>query len=164
MKKLRPTIFIFFILFTVKFFGQNLHHQMLSSQGTSVQMSSGIYVNQTIGQQSAIGSYNNKKVSISQGYQQALWNVLINDLSSSSIITTTYPNPFFDTVNFRFSVKKFEMIKIEVYDILGRIVHQESKSTNNSVLSIDLPRLSDAEYLVKLQAPNYIHYTKIIKR
>jgi len=164
MKKILPTIFIFFILFTVKFFGQNLHHQMLSSQGTSVKLSSGIYINQTIGQQSAIGNYNNKKMAISQGYQQAFWNILINDLSSFPITTTTYPNPFFDTVNFRFSVKKLGMIKIVVYDILGRIVHQESKNASNSILSIDLPRLSDAEYLVKLTTPNYMHYTKIIKR
>ena len=36
---------------------QELHHQMLSSQGTSKELPNGVFVSQTIGQQSVIGNY-----------------------------------------------------------------------------------------------------------
>jgi hypothetical protein len=51
---------LFITLFLISFsgiYGQSLHHQMLSAQGSSSTLSNGIFVSQTIGQQSVIGNY-----------------------------------------------------------------------------------------------------------
>ncbi len=55
-------------------YSQELHHQMLSSQGTSKELSNGIYVSQTIGQQSVIGNYTKDGKTYGQGYQQSVWS------------------------------------------------------------------------------------------
>ena len=44
-----------------------LHHQMLSSQGSTSKTTSGIVVTQTIGQQSVAGNYTSKDHQIGQG-------------------------------------------------------------------------------------------------
>jgi hypothetical protein len=50
--------FVWIILvLTLNSYSQNLHHQMLSSQGKSIILSNGMLVSQTIGQQSAIGNH-----------------------------------------------------------------------------------------------------------
>lgn len=55
----------YFLLFPFPFmYGQDLHHQMISSQGTSKVFGNGIYVSQTIGKQSVIGNYNVNGVNI----------------------------------------------------------------------------------------------------
>jgi hypothetical protein len=52
---------------------QELHHQALSSQGTSKVLSNGIYVSQTIGQQSVIGNYTKDDKTYGQGYKQSIF-------------------------------------------------------------------------------------------
>jgi hypothetical protein len=41
-----------FLFFSCSFYGQVLHHQMLSAQGASIITNNGFVINQTIGQQS----------------------------------------------------------------------------------------------------------------
>ena len=52
---MKKTILLLFFGISVK--GQQLHHQMLSSQGSSNLLSTGTLVHQNIGQQSVIGNY-----------------------------------------------------------------------------------------------------------
>lgn len=49
---------------------------MLSSQGKSVIIANGMFVSQTIGQQSATGTYKKGYVFV-QGFQQSNWEKLI---------------------------------------------------------------------------------------
>jgi len=60
------------ILFTSGIYAQSIHHQMLSSQGTSKILNNGMMISQTIGQQSAIGNHTNG-VTVGQGFQQSHW-------------------------------------------------------------------------------------------
>jgi hypothetical protein len=144
---------------------QSLHHQMLSAQGTSVQLSSGKFVGQTIGQQSVIGNSTKNGVTYGQGFQQSKWhNYIIANASATSISTVTYPNPFIETVNFQFSKPIADAIAITVFDIRGRLVFQQEKRADGSLLTIDLPQLADSNYLVRLAAPNYTYYTQILKQ
>ena len=59
-----------------------LHHQMLSSQGSTSKTTSGVVVTQTIGQQSVAGNYTSKDYQIGQGYQQAKWSRIITEGTS----------------------------------------------------------------------------------
>jgi hypothetical protein len=151
-----------FILFTIPFYGQILHHQMLSSQGLTTKTSEGYIISQTIGQQSVTGNSNNKEV-VMQGFQQSLWGNYIASNEKTEIITRTYPNPFKDIIHFEFSQLLPDPIEIHVFDISGRMVFEKKDQIDNTVLTIDLAKLPHSEYLVRLQAVNFNYYTKIIK-
>ncbi|MFV5699286.1 T9SS type A sorting domain-containing protein [Flavobacterium sp. ZT3R17] len=151
------------IFFTITFHGQVLHHQMLSSQGISKKMPDGLIVTQTIGQQSLIGTSSNKFV-VMQGFQQSVWGKYISSNLLDDIKTTTYPNPFIETVSFEFSKPINQLININVFDISGHLVFEQKIKPNNTILTIHLPSLPSSEYLVRLNTDNFNYYTKIIKR
>ena len=50
-------LILIILLFCSEAYRQNLHHQMLSSQGDSKVLPNEMYVSQTIGQQSVSGNY-----------------------------------------------------------------------------------------------------------
>jgi hypothetical protein len=155
------------LLFAIPFHGQVLHHQMLSSQGKSTKIASGLLINQTVGQQSITGSSSNKNYLLMQGFQQSLWSKYIasnNGDGIDSFTITTYPNPFTETVNFEFSKPITDFISISVFDILGRLVNEQQEKATNNILTIDLGSLPTSEYLIRLNANNLNYYTKIIKK
>jgi hypothetical protein len=159
------TKFLFFILLNLSVYSQSMHHQMLSAQGTGTQLSNGVYVSQTIGQQSVIGTSTKDGVTYSQGFQQSVWSKYLNQNAAlSSITTITYPNPFVQTVNFQFSKPLSDVISVTVYDIRGRLIYQEDKKAVENILTIELPQLASSNYLVKLFATNYTYYTQILKQ
>lgn len=142
---------------------QQLHHQMLSSQGKSSVLSNGMLVNQTIGQQSVIGNHTNG-ITVGQGFQQSQWPKYVKSNVAIQIATTTYPNPFVATVNFQFSQPIKEIIEIAVFDIHGRLIFQDKKRASHSVLTVELPQLASSNYLVRLTASNYTYYSQILKQ
>lgn len=155
------------LLFTVTFHGQTLHHQMLSSQGLSTKTTNGLVVKQTVGQQSITGSSTNNDYVVIQGFQQSYWAKYIasNKIEAvEGISTITYPNPFTETINFQFSKPITDEISISIFDILGRLVYEQKKKIDNTILTIDLARLPTSEYLVRIHSNNFNYYTKIIKQ
>jgi hypothetical protein len=159
-------LLMFFMFFSISFYGQVLHHQMISSQGMSVKTPNGLVVKQTIGQQSITGNSSNNYV-VMQGFQQSLWGKHIASNKAvvmDDIKTVTYPNPFTQTVNFQFSKPIKGMVSIYVYDLLGRVVFDQEKESINNILTIDLTSLVSSEYLVRLKTPKFNYYTKIIKK
>jgi len=143
---------------------QQLHHQMLSSQGTSKNLSNGMYVSQSIGQQSVIGNATVAGYTYGQGFQQSTWSKYISTSSNTSITTITYPNPFVNTVNFQFSQAINDNITVSIFDVRGRLVYTEEKKPNGNILTIELPNFATSNYLVKLSSINYTYYTQILKQ
>jgi hypothetical protein len=137
---------------------------MLSSQGTSKTLPNGIFVSQTIGQQSVIGNYTKDGKTYCQGYQQSVWSKYIRTTSNNAITTVTYPNPFVSTINFQFSQAIKEPIFVSVFDIHGRLIFSQEKQASGNILIIDLPNLASSNYLVRLSSPNYTYYTQILKQ
>jgi hypothetical protein len=143
---------------------QDLHHQMLSAQGSSTVLPNGIFVSQSIGQQSVIGNSTKEGVTYGQGFQQSVWFKYINNNYGNSITTTTYPNPFVSTINFQFSNPIKEPISIAIFDIRGRMIFSQEKRAIENILTIELPQLASSNYLVQLTAANYTYYTQILKQ
>jgi len=155
-----------FLFFSCAFYGQVVHHQMLSSQSASHELSSGVIINQTIGQQSLTGNSITNFV-VMQGFQQNLWGKYITSTATGDLTvikTITYPNPFTHTVNFQFSEPVTDVVTISVFDILGRVVYQQDKVPLNTILTIDLSILPSTKYLVRLQTSKLTYYTQIIKK
>ncbi len=158
---MKKTILLLFFGISVK--GQQLHHQMLSSQGSSNLLSTGTLVHQTIGQQSVIGNYKFSNTVAGQGFQQSLIAKSGITSLSNGITTTTYPNPFVDQIHFQFSKPINGLITISIFDVLGRLVYKDQKEANQSTLTLDNLHFSQNAYLVKLSAPNYNYSTQIIQ-
>jgi hypothetical protein len=137
---------------------------MLSSQGTSKTLPNGIFVSQTIGQQSVIGNYTKDGKTYGQGYQQSVWSKYISTNSNNAITTVTYPNPFISSINFQFSQPIKEPISFSIFDIRGRLIFTQEKQASGNILTIDLPNLASSNYLVRLSTPNYTYYTQILKQ
>lgn len=159
---MKQLTFIFLVL-AFKSYSQDLHHQMLSSQGKSTVLSNGMMISQTIGQQSVIGNHTNG-VTVGQGFQQSHWAKYVSSNVANQITTTTYPNPFVTTVNFQFSQPISETIEISLFDVRGRLLFQDKKRATDSVLTVELPQLASSNYLIRLTATNYIYYSQILKQ
>lgn len=123
-----------------------------------------MYVSQTIGQQSVIGNYTREGKTYGQGYQQSVWSKYIQSNVNNSITTVIYPNPFISSVNFQFSQPIKERIKMELFDVRGRLVFQTEQLPTDNLLTVELPNLASSNYLVKLTASNYTYYTQILKQ
>lgn len=143
---------------------QKLHHQTLASQGTSKNLSNGMFVSQSIGQLSVVGNQTVQGYTYGQGFQQSVWSKYINSNSNSSITTITYPNPFINTVNFQFSQVINDNISVAIYDVRGRLVYTEEKNPTGNILTIELPDFASSNYLVKLSSNNYTYFTQILKQ
>lgn len=161
MKKL----VILFVLCYSAIYSQDLHHQMFSAQGKSNILNNGMYVSQTIGQQSVSGNYTTGNKTYVQGFQQSNWSKHISQNSpQSNILTTTFPNPFISTVNFQFSSSIGAEVSVSLFDVRGRLIYHEIKNVASNVLTIDLPNLASSNYLVRLSARNYLYHTQILKQ
>jgi hypothetical protein len=160
---MKKTILVLFLAIGCTLYSQNLQRQMVSAQGNSSALINGMYVSQSIGQQSVNGTFQKNKLTISQGYQQSFWNNYIKTNEASVISVKTYPNPFFDTLNFQFSLPINTPVKITLFDITGKIVFQQTKHSNETLLTITNLQLPSATYLVHLSADKFDYYTQIIQ-
>ena len=166
MKNLLSLIFVSFMLngcIHLNAFSQVLHHQMLSSQGSSLKTSNGYIILQSIGQQSAVGNFN-KDYLVQQGFQQSLWGKYLVSNSDLKNTVTIYHNPFFSMVNFKFFQQIKDVIQIDVFDLNGKLVYKGTKNNSNELINIDLVHLTLGSYLVRLTSKNFICYNKIIKQ
>lgn len=135
---------------------------MLSSYGSISKTNSGIIVKQTIGQQSVIGNYRTDNLIVGQGFQQS--NLMKTKNSPPiSITTTTYPNPFTDKINFHFSSSIEGTFKISLFDVVGRLVYYNEKTSRDNTLTIDDLFFAEGQYFVKLTSKNFIYSTNILK-
>ncbi len=157
---------VFFILFLVfiskNVVAQQLHHEMISSQGGSKVTENGQLVRYTVGQQSVTGTSSNGFV-VQQGFQQSNWGKILEQ-NTISVVTTVFPNPFLNEINFSFSTSPGEKISAYVFDVLGRLVYSEEVKNENNSIKLNLLQLSTAEYLVKLSSDKFIYSAKIIKQ
>ena len=161
---MRKSLIFIFMVFISEAQAQELRHQMLSAQGASKELSNGMYVSQTVGQQSVIGNYTKDGKTYGQGYQQSVWSKYISTNTNNNITTVTYPNPFISTINFQFSQTIKEPISVSVFDIRGRLIFNQEKQASGNILTIDLPNLASSNYLVRLSTSNYTYYTQILKQ
>lgn len=137
---------------------------MLSSQGASVKTKGGYLVKQTIAQQSVIGNFATSKFIVGQGFQQSNKIKIIPGLIPNvAIETITYPNPFIDKVNFKFSSPIDGVITILLFDSLGRLVYSTKKYPVDSVLTIDNLFLATGQYFAKLSGANYTYTINLLK-
>jgi hypothetical protein len=163
MIKCQSKILFFVLMFPFLLISQELHHEMISSQGKSVELDSGIYVTQTIGQHS-IASYSIDNLTVQQGYQQSFWSSLINTNEEFSLDINFYPNPTIDIVNFNFSNLESSELNVLVFDYAGRVLITTKINIEDYKTKLDLSGLPSGSYLIYLNTNKFNYHTKIIKK
>lgn len=163
--RLKQTFATIIFTLTVSSVFPQLHHQMISSQGSTVSTTRGTVVTQTIGQQSVIGNktvFNNSFV-VGQGYQQAVWKVFVQS-SDNTFAIGIYPNPFEDNIHLSVQGNLTGNCHFQIFDILGRLVRDFTIVENAINQPIDLSDLESATYLVKVSNKNKNYFTKLIRQ
>jgi hypothetical protein len=168
--KLRKKTILLLLLTVVNIaFSQNkvvLHHQMLASQGNRVLTSNGLYVSQSIGQQSIAGNYIKNGMLVQQGFQQyELFKTIMESPEDGGVTTSFYPNPFVNDVIVEFSSKINGVCEIRLLDMSGKVLYRDSRNVDNNRLVISsLDYLPSGIYVVHLSALNYNCTVKLIKK
>jgi isoprenylcysteine carboxyl methyltransferase (ICMT) family protein YpbQ len=158
-------IIMILLLFNCTVEAQVLNRQMFGSQGKSIVLKNGIFVSQSIGQQSIAGSFSNKSLIVQQGFQQSGKSNFSKILSFDVVSTTMYPNPIVDNVNFKFSSDIKGKIKIAILSVAGRLVYSGEQYVMGTVLTIEsLGYLPSGVYVVYLSSLKYKYTGKIIKK
>lgn len=140
---------------------QDLKHQMISSQGASVETESGIRITQTIGQQSITGN-SSGDVIVQQGYQQSFWKILVSQNTIDTNVIKLYPNPASDILYVHFGALTDLPIHLSLFDINGRLVFNQNLRIENSQISIDVSSLDMGMYLIELKGAKLNYYSKIL--
>lgn len=135
---------------------------MTSAQGASVHVSNNLIVQQSIGQQSVTGNYLGSTFSVGQGYQQGRISKSKGP-AALNIQIMTFPNPFTSKINFQFSSSIDGLIKISIYDIMGKLVMNSEKELLNNTISLENLNFPDGQYIVRLSAKNFNYTTNLIK-
>lgn len=80
-------------------------------------------------------------------------------------LNQNYPNPFNPTTNLRFSIAEDQLVRLELFDILGRKVGMlvnEKKSAGNYSVKWDAAGLPSGTYIYRLTAGNFTAVKKMI--
>ena len=162
MKKIKIKLFIT-IIFPLTIVSQEIQREVISSQGQSIELDSGVYVTQTIGQHS-VASFSIDNLTVQQGYQQSFWNSLINSNEEFNVDINFYPNPTIDYVNFNFSNLESSDLNVLVFDYAGRVLITTKIDIENYKTKLDLSSLPSGSYLIYLNTNKFNYHTKIIKK
>ncbi|MBN1638250.1 MAG: T9SS type A sorting domain-containing protein [Ignavibacteriales bacterium] len=88
-----------------------------------------------------------------------------NNIPNKFRLEQNYPNPFNPTTTIKYSVPENSMVKIKVYDVIGKEVAtlvNEEKSVGNYSVEFDAANLTSGIYFYKLITENYIETKKMI--
>ena len=167
MKQINFSLLLTLLLFFNENHSQEIKSSTLSSIGGSTTFYVGskrYYALYSIGQESVIGHFSNDNLSARQGFIQPPINGIFKEINNK-LSFLVFPNPFSDDLfikNLGDSDELF-VIKVEIFDILGRLVHTEIKTSLNDY-KLNLSHLDSSSYLLKLTSGNYQHNYKIIKK
>lgn len=120
-------------------------------------------IQQSVGQSSAIGTYNNSDYMLRQGFIQpnVLAKIIDKDIPAT-LQVVIYPNPFREYITASFNEEMLDIIEVQVYDMLGRLVFEKKYIADES-LKIILSSLPISNYVLKIKANNNQFVKKIIK-
>jgi hypothetical protein len=84
---------------------------------------------------------------------------------SGSFCTRTIPNPFNPSTTIKFELPKASMVRLTVYDMLGRegaVIVNERRDAGVHEVKFDGAGLSSGVYLYRLQAGEFVQTLKLV--
>jgi len=92
-------------------------------------------------------------------------SILNPELPSQFILNQNYPNPFNPTTTINYSVPKSGIVKIKVYDLLGRVVAtivNENKPAGNYNIEFNASKLTSGIYFYRMEAGSFSQTKKLL--
>ncbi|MBC8043157.1 MAG: T9SS type A sorting domain-containing protein [Rhizobacter sp.] len=87
------------------------------------------------------------------------------NVSKAYSLSQNYPNPFNPATRISFSLPSAGLVKLKVYDVLGRVVKvlvDEKRDAGRYEVSFDASRFASGVYFYRLQSGNFIQSKKMI--
>lgn len=121
-----------------------------------------------------VWSNNSRHLRITPKYFYPLASVIINDISNIDTkdkkivdysLSEAYPNPFNSLTNIEYSLPTSGLVKLKVFDVLGREVKSlvnQFQQTGNYYIQFYADGLSSGVYFITLEINNYRSTKKII--
>ena len=143
-------IFYLFLLVASALFGQKITSQVIDASG-GTHRANGITMTYSIGQ-TAVETLKNANYIITQGFQQANKNTMIDaqdEPQQPDFQATIYPNPTQDVLNLAIENADEKGFRIVLYNLAGQQISQSSFSGNTH--QIEVSQLPVGEYIIRLQ-------------
>ncbi len=91
----------------------------------------------------------------------------INENSNFDFSVTTYPNPFDKFISISYNLPNSEIVKIELFNVLGSKISDlfnEYQNSGSNNLEFDGSSLSSGFYLLKIKSGDFIQTVNIVKK
>ncbi|MCE1164840.1 MAG: T9SS type A sorting domain-containing protein, partial [Bacteroidetes bacterium] len=113
------------------------------------------------------GQYNSPNKSTKKPQMSPLANNIHNsfNINYKYKLNPNYPNPFNPVTKINYELEKSGFTKLEVYDVLGRLVDiliKEYKQAGNYTLEFDGSHLSSGVYFYKLQSNDFVDIKRMV--
>ena len=118
------------------------------------------YIMQSVNLNSVIGNFSNEKNQYIQGFLNPFFRFTDTEISNE-IKLSVYPNPFKDGFNIQFKETINTKVKIEIFDLLNRLVYSKEYEPNQ-LINVNVNTLSISNYILFIYANSKIHQKNII--
>ena len=122
-------------------------------------------IQQTIGQNGAVGLSNISNHSVQQGFLNRVKLLNVDNTTVEFVETMDliiYPNPFKDFIKIKFSKPTMYPIQIDVFDVRGRLVLNRAFQPSGQI-TVSMDRLEDASYIIRISSGSSKFLKKLIK-
>ena len=120
-----------------------------------------LFIQQSIGQSSVIGSFSSGNLYFSQGF---LTGISKNKPANDKFLSVlAFPNSFIKEINFRFFPEFNKEAGISIFDMSGKMVYKNRITPINNTMEINLEMLSAGLYIVFFNCENRLLQSRIIK-
>lgn len=144
-------------------YGQSLRNQSIGAMGSSSSSgSSGLYIQQSIGQSSVTGTFATRSAYLSQGFLRGIVPFSKEILPPFAAIA--FPNAFSDQLRLRFTTDHSDATQVALYDSQGRKVYEQLHQPLNREIELQLPSLAVGIYLVQLSSGQRHTQIRVIKK
>lgn len=127
-------------------FGQTLSPEVYATSGDYFTCPNNS-LSWTIGE-TVINTYSSTNNILTQGFQQSSYFVTsVNENTNSTFSISVFPNPANSFINICSESKEMKMMKIDLLDITGRIVHSETFQNN---LQLNLLEYTSNVYFIRV--------------
>ncbi len=159
--------YIIFVLLLGSFsaHAQQVVRATVSTAGASETITVGeqeYVLQQSIGQQSVIGSFATESRATRQGFIQPpirISGIVEEDTDLDAVV---YPNPFESTVRIKFNEEIKGTVSVVLYDIQGRLVYDKPYEVASEI-EVNLDFLSKAAYVLLVTSENKQFKANLLK-
>ena len=163
MKKI--VLVLFFLSYELYAIGQSSSSHVVAAAGGQAETSE-YEVSWTLGD-IAIETLESSSFVLTQGFQQAYFEITsIEKFQEEDLLLKVYPNPAADYIYITLESDKIKSVRIELFDLEGKIVINQQWYCSGGPYKIALNGLNSSFYFLKISTPagKLLQTFKIIKR